>query len=155
MKRLMVTMFLTCAAAIAQPQCSLEILRGTYIVSYTGFVTTPSGGTYVTLFGVISIDPIHNPNVTGGVTVTGLGPTAMFIPTSGTAQINPDCTGTLHLGYAGAAPTEVDQFIYDSETKSLLATSVQIAAGNVASLGTWKKIFPMPNAATWSAPPKL
>ncbi len=154
MKRLMVTMLMACAAAMAQPECSLQTLRGTYVVSYTGVISTPGGSPYITLFGVVSIDPAASQQVSGGVTVTGLGPTAMFIPTAGTVQINSDCTGVLRLGSPGTAPTEIDQFIYDADSKSLVATAVKIAAGGIASLGRWKKIFPMPYAATWAAPPK-
>jgi hypothetical protein len=136
-----------------QPACSISTLRGTYAISYIGFITTASGPTYVTILGVVSIDPAESPNISGAITFTGFGP--MFVLVSGTAQVNSDCTGTLRLGNPGVPPTELDQIIYDRDSKSLLATSVHVAAGNVASLGTWKRISAKPHAATWSAPPKL
>jgi hypothetical protein len=150
----MLLMFAASAVAMAQPACSLQELRGTYAVSYTGFVTTASGAAYVAILGVIWIDPSQIPNISGGITFTGFGPTAMFVPAAGTVQVNPDCTGTVTLGNPSTGQTEVDQFIYDRNTKSLLVTVIRIALGNVAALGTWKQISPVPQTATWLAPPK-
>jgi hypothetical protein len=161
MKRLVLAMFATCAMMMAQPhpaysfygRCTPYMLRGTYIVSYSGFITTASASAYVTLFGVVSIDPSQDQSITGAVTVTGLGPTPMFIPTSGKALLNPDCTGTLNVGAAGGPPTEIDQFVYDINSATIFATTLSIQAGNVASLGTLKKISPVPHEVTWPAPP--
>ncbi|HZU25524.1 MAG TPA: hypothetical protein VFA04_08380 [Bryobacteraceae bacterium] len=158
MKRLVLAFFATCTMMMAQPQmfygrCTADILRGTYIASYAGFITSGPVSAYVTLFGVVWIDPGKEQNIGGAVTVTGLGPTPIFIPTSGKAVINPDCTGTLSLGAAGGPPTEIDQFIYDIYSATLVATTVRIQAGSVASLGTWKKISLMPRDVTWPAPP--
>ncbi len=153
MKRLMLALLATCAVAMAQPDCSMQTLRGTYVISYAGFVTTASGSTYVTILGVASIDPSQTPNISGGITFTGFGPKPVFVPASGMAQINPDCTGTLRLGNPTTGSTEIDQFIYDRDTKTILATVLKIALGNPASLGTWKMIFPIPNVVTWTAPP--
>ena len=154
MKRLILTMFTLCAAAMAQPECSMQTLRGTYAVSYAGFVSTPSATMYVTILGVISIDPAKVPIISGGITFAGYGPAPMFVPASGTVQVNSDCTGTVTLGNPATGQTEVDQFVYNRDTKSLQATVIRIALGNVAALGTWKQLSPIPGAATWTAPPK-
>ncbi len=154
MKRLLLTIFAACAVAMAQSECSLHTLRGTYIVSYSGIVTAQAGSVFSTLLGVISIDPARSPHISGGVTFTGFGPTPLFIPAAGTVQVNADCTGTIRLGNPGTGETEVDQFIYDQDNKTIHATVITVAIGNIASLGTWKKISPTPGVATWQAPPK-
>jgi hypothetical protein len=154
MKRLLLTMFAACAVAMAQPECSLQTLRGTYAVSYSGIVTAPAGSAFVTILGVISVDPSRSPFISGGITFAGFGPTPMFVPASGTVQVNADCTGTIRLGNPATGETEVDQFMYDQHSQSLQATVIKIALGNVAALGTWKKISPVPGIATWQAPPQ-
>lgn len=154
MKRLILLIFATSAVIMAQPECSLQTLRGTYAVSYGGFVTTASGSAYVTILGIVSIDPSQSPTVSGGITFTGFGPVALFLPASGSVQVNSDCTGTLTLGNPSAGNAEVDQFLYDRDTKSLVVTAVRISLGNVAALGTWKQMSPVPRAAVWPAPPK-
>jgi hypothetical protein len=116
-------------------------------------VTGQAGSVFVTILGLISIDPSKSTQLSGGITFTGFGPTAMFIPASGTVEVNADCTGTLRLANA-SGESEVDQFIYDQDSKSLQATVIRIALGNVAALGKWKKISPIPGVATWQAPPK-
>lgn len=162
MKRLMLTMLMASGLAMADPECSLQTLRGTYVVSYAGFAITASGPTYGTTLGVLSIDPRQAPNVTGAATfafalfasMPGF-PTLLFVPAAGTVQINPDCTGTLSIGAQGTPPTEIDQIFYDQNTKTILTLPVRLdpAFRTPALLGTWNKISPTPGVATWPAPP--
>jgi hypothetical protein len=131
----------------------LTTLRGTYLVSYVGFIATQTETTYGTLLGVISIDPSKTPSISGGVTFTGFGP-ARLVPTVGTVEVSADCTGTIKLGNPDSGAGEVDQFFYDRDSKTLHVTAVRVMLGNIASLGTWKQISPMPGMVTWPAPPK-
>jgi hypothetical protein len=154
MKPFIALFLVTCCLAIAQPECSLHTLRGTYIVSYTGVITTPTGTVNVGILGVTSIDPGTVSHISGGVTFTGLGPTPLYVPATGTVQVNPDCTGVINLGNPATGASEVDQFIYDRDTKTLVATVLRISIGPAVGLGTWKQISSIPRVVTWPAPPK-
>ncbi len=154
MRKLTFSILAACGLAMAQPECSLQTLRGTYITSYAGFVSTPTATVYVAILGVISIDPSKTPSISGGITFTGFGPTPMFVPATGTVQVNPDCTGVMTIGNPATGQVEVDQFIYDRDARTLHAVVIRTAVGNVASLGTGKQISAVPGAATWQAPPK-
>jgi hypothetical protein len=45
---------------------------------------------------------------------------------------------------------EVDRFIFDREGSTLLTAVVDMGPGYYpAMLGTWKRIAPFPNAASW------
>ena len=111
MRRLILLTLATCAVLMGQTECSLQTLRGTYVISYAGVVTTASGSVQAAILGVASIDPSQATNISGGITFTGFGPTALFIPAVGVIQVNPDCTGTITIGNPATGQTEVDQFI--------------------------------------------
>ncbi len=154
MRKLTFSILAACGLAIAQPECSLQTLRGTYIASYVGFLSTPTGTVYGAILGVISIDPSKTSSLSGGITMTGMGPAAMFIPGNGTIQVNPDCTGVITIGNPATGQTEVDQFIYDRDARTLQTIVIRTAIGNAASLGVWKQISPVAGVSTWKEPPK-
>jgi hypothetical protein len=153
MKRLILILLLAATAALAQSECSLETVRGTYLVSYSGWVTTPTATVYATILGVISIDPGKASHLSGGITFAGFAPTPMFVPAAGTVQVNADCTGVVRIGNPATGASEIDQFYYSQADRKLTLIVNKIAIGNISALGTWKQISPMPGAATWSAPP--
>ena len=157
MKRLMLLIPMALAAAMAQPRCSIMDLKGTYAVSYSGWVGVAMAGApppvYATIFGVVSIG--YDSSINGGATLTvaGVGATDYVVP--GTVTLNDDCTGKLNLtpypkGNPKAAGNETDRFVFDMNTKTIMLTIVANANGVAsASLGSWKQISPQPNAASW------
>ena len=160
MKRLILLIPLLAVMAAAQTNCNLSLMPGTYAVTYSGWVTVPMpGAAPVTvpgsILGVISIGYDGKINGAGSVAIAP-GP-SMDYDVSGTIQINSDCTGTLRLNtkprLGGPAGTQVDRFIFSLEDRTLLTTMVSInngyADGYPAVLGTWKRISPVPNAASW------
>jgi hypothetical protein len=157
MKRLLVLVLALGAVAAAQPQCTTNSIVGTYVTSYSGWVTMEQPGAapitfFGTIFGVASID--YGGNVTGTSAISGFGPVTDYVNT-GTAEIKPDCTGTLRMsskpkGSKEPAMPEVHRFVFISSEKKILATIVDMGPGTYpAVLGEWKFIAPVPNAVTW------
>jgi hypothetical protein len=154
---LMILIPMALTVGMAQPRCSIMDLKGTYAVSYSGWVGAAVPGApppvYATIFGVVSIE--YDGTISGGVTMTvaGVGATDYVVP--GTVTPNDDCTGKLNLtpypmGNPKAAGAETDRFVFDGATKTILLTIVSNANGIAsAALGSWKQISPQPNAATW------
>jgi len=161
MKRLIVLILMLSAVAAAQVTCTLDSIRGTYAVSYIGWVSLAQpGGTMVTLpgtiVGVISIG--YGGGLSGGGTTSmaGMGPTVDW-DISGTATVNSDCSGTLKMTpkprAGGPAGTQTDRFVFNSHDRSLLTTIVDLAQGGQvfypAIVGTWKQVSALPNVAAW------
>ncbi len=156
MKRFILLILALSAVAAAQPNCSLDSIRGTYAVSYIGWVTitlpgVPPVTTPGTILGVVSIG--FDGQLSGGGAVSGFGPVTDY-DISGTVEIKPDCTGTLRLKSkprsGGPAGTEVDRFVFNPNEKTLLVTIVDLGPGVYpAVLGTWKRITAAPNAVNW------
>jgi hypothetical protein len=154
MKRVILTMLLLCGVAVAQSNCTMETVRGTYAVSYLGWLTieglpAPIPGV---IFGVASID--WNGAISGVASVGGLGPVTDYLVT-GTAKVNPDCTGALTLSVqpkdkSTPPETEVDRIIVFPQDKEIRVVVSNLGAGVYpALLGTWKRMSPVPNAASW------
>jgi hypothetical protein len=155
MKRFMLLVLVLCAAAAAQPTCGPESIRGTYAVSYLGWMTFAQPGAAPvtmpgTVLGVMSIGT--DGKLSGVVAVAGLGPVSDY-DTSGAVEIKSDCTGTMRMKFkhkGGSEATEIDRFVFLAEEKVILTTVVDMGAGTYpAMLGTWKRISPYPNAANW------
>ena len=156
MKRLILLMLVALAVASAQPNCSLQTLRGTYAVSYWGIIqvmqpgaapAAVSGG----IVGAISIG--YDGTVSGAAAVSGMGPVTDY-EVGGTAQVNPDCTGKLSLKVRPKGTqqwgTETDRFVFDPDTKTLLVIIVDLGPGVIPAVqGTWKQISSVPNTVSW------
>ena len=156
MKKLILLIPVAFAVASAQQTCSFDVLRGTYAVYEHGAMTvqmpagpfTMSGG----VVGVLSIG--YDGRVSGFASVSGNGPAKDF-EGAGTAQINPDCTGTLTLkwrikGTSAWILPETDRFVYDVDGKTLYLIVTDMGPGVTSTYqGTLKKISPIPNAASW------
>ena len=156
MKRVILLVLVLSAVAAAQTNCNPGAITGTYAVSYIGWVTMVLPGAAPTTFsgtivGAISIG--YDGKLSGGAAVSGLGPVADY-DISGTAEIKPDCTGTLRMKSkpraGGAAEPETDRFVFISGDKTLFVTIVDLGPGMYPAMaGTWKQISPVPNAAAW------
>jgi len=155
MKRLILLMLVASAAAMAQPNCSMDTLTGTYAVSYYGQLqimqpgaaspTTATGG----IVGIISIG--YDGTISGATGVSGFGPVTDY-EVGGTAQLT-GCAGTLSLKVRpkGAKDwkTEIDRFVLDPEGKTLIVIIVDMGSGVYPAVqGTWKRISPLPRAAS-------
>jgi hypothetical protein len=158
MKRLIVLILMLSAVAAAQVTCTLDWIRGTYAVSYIGWVSLAQpGGTMVTLpgtiVGVISIGNGGGLSGGGTVSVAGMGPTADY-DIFGTAAINSDCTGTLKMKpkprAGGPAGTQTDRFVFNPVDRSLVTTTVDMGPVYYPTLvGTWKQVSAVPNTVAW------
>jgi hypothetical protein len=156
MKRLMLLIPLLSAVAAAQGHCTLmNAAVGTYAVSYIGWVTVGQGASSVTIpgtiVGVISIR--WDGTLSGGGAVSGMGPVTDY-DISGTVELKPDCTGTLRMKpkrkAGGPAETEIDRFVFVPDQKMLVTTIVDMGAGFYPAItGTWRRISPWPDAASW------
>jgi hypothetical protein len=156
MKRFILLILALSAVAAAQPSCSLDSIRGTYAVSYIGWVTITQPGappvtTPGTILGVVAIS--LDGQLSGGGAVSGFGPVTDY-DISGTIEIKPDCTGTMRLKSkpksGGPVGTEIDRFVFNPNEKTVLATIVDLGPGVYpAVLGTWKRIPAALNAGTW------
>jgi len=157
MKRFILLVLVLCAVAAAQPTCGPESIRGTYAVSYLGWMTIAQPGAAPvtmsgTILGVLSIG--SDGKLSGVTAVAGLGP-VMDYDTWGTVEIKSDCTGTVRMKYkvkgsTGREESEIDRFIFLPEERVILATVVDMGPGVYpAMLGTWKRIAPYPNAVNW------
>ena len=157
MKRFILLVLVLSAAAAAQPTCGPESIRGTYAISYLGWVSfTPPGGAPVTMpgtiFGVLSIG--SDGKISGVGAVAGLGPVTDY-DVWGTAEIKSDCTGTMRMrvkpkGGPDKGEVEIDRFVFLPEERMILTTIVDMGPGMYpALLGTWKRISPVPNVANW------
>jgi hypothetical protein len=107
----------------------------------------------VTVLGLISIG--HNGTLSGVATVTaGVGP-AQDVEISGTVVVNANCTGTLTLhtkakGSSDEPGTEVSKIIILPEEKQFLDLIVDMGPDVYpAVLGTWKRMTPVPTAASF------
>jgi len=158
MKRLIVLILMLSAVAAAQVTCTLDWIRGTYAVSYIGWVSLAQpGGTMVTLpgtiVGVISIGNGGGLSGGGTVSVAGMGPTADY-DIFGTAAINSDCTGTLKMKpkprAGGPAGTQTDRFVFNPVDRSLVTTTVDMGPVYYPTLvGTWRQVSAVPDTAAW------
>jgi hypothetical protein len=158
MKRLIVLILMLSAVAAAQVTCTLDWIRGTYAVSYIGWVSLAQpGGTMVTLpgtiVGVISIGNGGGMSGGGTVSVAGMGPTADY-DIFGTAAINSDCTGTLKMKpkprAGGPAGTQTDRFVFNPVDRSLVTTTVDMGPVYYPTLvGTWRQVSAVPDTAAW------
>jgi hypothetical protein len=117
------------ASAMAQPECSVATLRGTYAYSYDGFIIGAGGEQQPFAFsGIESYD--------GAGTMTGIysGSTNGVIDEdvfyTGTYTVNPDCTSELTNVDPVAGETHYDQFVDPSGDEF---TFVQTDEGVVAS----------------------
>lgn len=153
MKRIILAMLLLCGIAAAQPNCGMETVRGTYAVSYIGWVafdatTPPIPGV---IFGIISID--WNGALSGVASIGGLGPVTDYEVVSGTIKINPDCTGTIQMTSkpkeGGPATSEVDRIIVFPKENEIRAIISELPGTYPAMLGVWKLITTTPNAVKW------
>jgi hypothetical protein len=160
MKRLTMLMLVAFAAAIAQPNCSMDIsmdmLQGTYAVSYYGTmqIMQPGAASPMTatggIVGVISIG--YDGAISGGAAVSGFGPVTDY-EVAGTAQLT-GCVGKLSLKVRPKGvtewKTEIDRFVLDPDGKTLLVIIVDFGPGVYPAIqGTWKRISHLPYAASW------
>lgn len=156
MKRLLLLAPMALAMAWAQPYCSMDTLRGTYVVSYYGATifmqqgaapATTTGG----IVGVVSIG--YDGSVAGIELVSGIGPVSDW-EVAGTIQLTGNCTGAISLkvkpkGAPNWVAAEVDRFVADPEGKALTVIMVDIGPGIYPAVqGTWKKISAAPDAAS-------
>ncbi|MCX6638099.1 MAG: hypothetical protein NT090_23835 [Acidobacteria bacterium] len=157
MKRFILLVLVLCAVAAAQPTCGLESIRGTYAVSYLGWLTIAQPGAAPvtmsgTILGVMSIGA--DGKLSGVGAVAGMGPVTDY-DVWGTVEIKSDCTGTMRMrvkpkGGQDKGEIEIDRFIFLPEEKVILTTIVDMGPGLYpAMLGTWKRISTYPNAANW------
>ena len=157
MRRLLGLALVLGAVTAAQPQCTTNSVVGTYVKSYSGWVTMEQQGAapvtfFGTIFGVVSID--YGGNITGAAAISGFGPVTDYVVT-GTIEIKADCTGTIRQsskprGSTGSGTPEVQRFVFISSEKKILATIVDMGPGMYpAVLGEWKWIAAVPNAVTW------
>lgn len=158
MKKLMLLMlFLGCAAATAQSNCTMQNLAGTYVISYSGYLAMTGEEApppmYATIFGVASVG--FDGTISGGATMNVIGyPSAEYV-VPGELILNSDCTGTLELqpypeGHPELAESETDRFVFDKKSHTMMLTIVSAGPGlSAAALGSWNQISPVPNAATW------
>jgi hypothetical protein len=157
MKQLLVSVLMFGAVAAAQQPCNTNMMIGTYVQSYSGWVTMEQSGAapltfFGTVFGVVSID--NGGKITGAAAISGFGPVVDY-EVSGTVEIKPDCTGTIRAaskpkGSTGAGMPEVHRFVFIPSEKKILAAIVDMGPGVYpAVLGEWKYLSPTPNTANW------
>ena len=166
MKRFAIILLLMGGTTAAQmpsarmPECSLHMLKGTYVVSYQGWMYFPEGGGYPAMqvpgviMGVRSIGAAGV--ITGNATVILPFGKAVYETTEGSfAAVNPDCTGTLIRygrvrGSSDPPSREVDRFVYLRETGELLVIKDELEWGTIPMvLGSWKRMSNMPDQAQW------
>lgn len=166
MKRLALVLLLVGGTAAAQmpsyrlPECSLQKLQGTYVVTYQGWIYSPAGGGYPemqfpgVILGVRSISATGV--ITGDATVIFPFGKAVYETTEGSfARINPDCTGTLTRfgrvkGSSDPPSKEVDRFVYLRDTGELVVIKEELEGGMIPmALGSWKRMDIWPNQAQW------
>jgi len=166
MKRFAIILLLMGGTTAAQmpsarmPECSLHMLKGTYVVSYQGWMYLPEGGGYPAMqvpgviMGVRSIGAAGV--ITGNATVILPFGKAVYETTEGSfAAVNPDCTGTLIRygrvrGSSDPPSREVDRFVYLRETGELLVIKDELEWGTIPMvLGSWKRMSNMPDQAQW------
>jgi len=134
MKRLILLIPLLSAAAAAQVTCTLASLKGTYAVSYMGWLSVVEGSTTTTypgtILGVISIG--WDGKLSGGDAVAGFGPVVDY-DIAGTVELKSDCTGTLHIKSqprtGGQSETEVHRFVYNESKKTMYVAMVDLGPG--------------------------
>jgi hypothetical protein len=167
MKRtLLAILAVLCLALAAQAQSNpgLQWMRGTYYVSYTGYLVIPSSdpanpfGTPVPgiISGILSIDASGNISGTAYVSLAGA---VVEYESRGTVTMKTDISGTMNIesrvaGTDGDWGTnEVDKFVVLRDEKEIHTVMISTAEGALpvgpAVLGKWKKLSPIPNSVTW------
>jgi hypothetical protein len=162
MKRLMLLTFALCPLLAAQPQCTTNLVRGTYAVSYDGWALMPQAGSPMpvvapgVILGVVSID--HDGNLSGGETVIIAGQLVEYEITGGKLTIQSDCTGSMRLlirpkGTGGPSAPVVERFValvsgQDTEIRTTIL-SMEGSPVGAMSLGIWKRMSPTAGAANW------
>jgi hypothetical protein len=153
------------AIAIAQGQSTckegIESIRGTYLVSYQGYLTMPDPkNPYSTptmfpgaILGVMSID--SNGKLSGTATLAGLTSVAEYV-SEGTVTLKADCTGVMKFSSTNKetnySDSEVDKFIalINGNDVEIHAIMANVSQGIVpVVLGKWKRIAYKANAAVW------
>jgi hypothetical protein len=166
MKRLALVLLLVGGTAAAQmpgsntPNCSLRLLRGTYVVSYQGWLYFPAGDGYPemqvpgVILGVRSISGTGA--ITGDATVILPFGKSVYETTEGSlATINEDCTGTLTRfsrvkGSSDPPSKEVDRFVFLRDTGELVVIKEELEWGTIPMvLGSWKRMASLPDQAQW------
>ncbi len=157
MLRLALALALTAGVAAAQ-ECNIQMMQGTYVVTYEGWLAVPTGGAVPAMLpGVImGVLSINGGTISGTATVIAGGDKAEYeAAPGGTVNMKSDCTGTMTLkmkvkGSTAPASTEIDRFVFlreDREIRVMIDTLGIPAVPMV--LGTWKRISPVANMATW------
>jgi len=164
MKRLAVVLLLAAGTAVAQapashaPECTLHHARGTYVVTYQGWVASPPPSTTAPFFGVImGVFSVNEAGaITGNATMNSPFGKSVYEMTEGSLlEINPDCTGTMTLysrviGTTDPPGKEIDRFVYLRETGEFVVMMDTLEWGYIPmSLGSWKKMWNWPGLAQW------
>jgi hypothetical protein len=160
MKRLMLLTLALCPVLAAQQNCTLAQIRGTYAVFYDGWALFPQQGSPLPLtvpgviMGVISIG--YDGKLSGAETVIVAGQAVEYEITGGSVELNSDCTGTMRslarVRGSGQEPAPIiERFVAlvdKDEIRTTVLNSPDAAVGAMG-LGTWKRMSPTPNSASW------
>jgi hypothetical protein len=164
MKRMLMLVLALCPVVAAQTPCTVASVRGTYVVSYSGWALMPEQGAPLPLtvpgviLGVVSIG--HDGSLSGGETMIVAGQTQEYLIT-GTVEINSDCTGTLRIstkvkGSSDKPSPVTERFAavvsgvsgQDVEIRTTILSSPTPAVAAMG-LGLWRRMSPVPGSATW------
>ena len=151
----------------AQPQCSLNTLRGTWAFVELGWtVPLGSGATAVatptTVIGTLTVD--SSGKITGsGTFVSAAGIPGTPIPAGipvdftyqGAIEITSDCTGVFRyiVSVMGAPiPGEfIERFHYSSQKDEMTSMSMQSALSRPLWIGTFTRLGHTPAPVAWPA----
>jgi len=154
-----------CGAAVAQPQCTTDTVRGTWAFAELGWtVPLGSGLTAVaspsTVIGVASIE--YSGRMTGsGTFVSGTGITGTPIPAGepidftfqGTVEITPDCTGVLRYSLTVMGQSIPGQFIerfyHSLQRDEMVSMSIQSPLSKPLWIGKYTRLGRTPASIAW------
>lgn len=158
-----------CHIAAAQPQCTVDDVRGVWAYSGAGWLVYPDQPTpvSVTMIGIMVID--HSGKVTGPGTITTAAPVpGTSIPagqpldweivSDTPIQVNPDCTAVLRYGIrikgmTGVLPGYIDRLIVLVAEGEILGMGVASPLSKPLLIYRMKRITRTPTPVSWPTVP--
>jgi hypothetical protein len=160
MKRVILLLSALCSLLAGEPNCRIESIRGTYLVSSVGWALMPQPGAPLpmtvpgVIMGVVSIG--YDGTLSGTESVMVAGHLVDYEVTTGSVSINPDCTGTINMSIRPKGTkdhlnpvTERFVFLVDSQEIHSMAMNSPDATVGAMGLGTWRLIARTPDWASW------
>ncbi len=153
MRRIMLLTLALSAVAAAQPSCGPYSVRGTYLVTSSGWIVSAQAEGQAApipamLMGVASVT--FSGEITMSGTVNFAGQQAEF-EAEGSFDVKPDCTGSARARVRLAGSTEwgspmTYRIVVLPEEKEI--HQFHTTPGDMG-LGIWKRMSPVVNAAKW------